>query len=195
MAGPVRFPRMLGDTNSDPTVSRRLIRRGAKFNFEVAEVRSPGGKVLEREVVRHPGAVVVLPLLETPRGPRVVLIRNWRISLEQWLVELPAGTLEAGESPQIAAGRELAEETGYEAATVTPLGRFHTSPGMSDERMWAYVATGLTRGAQRLEADERVTVLDVPAAEALAMVRRGEIEDAKSMLTILWAASEGVLKA
>lgn len=201
---------MLGDTNSDPdesganpkpadapgtAVSRRVLRHGAKFDFEVVTVPDSSGKTLEREVVRHPGAVVILPLLDTPAGPHLVLIRNWRVALEQWLWELPAGTLERGEDPAACAQRELIEETGYRAATITPLGRFYTSPGFSDELMWAYVATGLTPGATDLEDDERVTVHPVDLESCFQMLERGELMDGKSALTLLRAARAGFLGA
>ena len=103
--------------------------------------------------------------------------------------------LEAGEAPEACAGRELIEETGYEGATITPLGRFYTSPGLSDELMWAYVATGLKHVGQRLELDERLTVHLVGVGEALAMVDSGELMDAKSMLTLLLGVRRGLIRA
>src|SRR6185436_10463288 len=100
--------------------------KGAKFDFERLTMKTGDGRTLVRQTVRHPGAVVVLPILETGAERTVVMIRNWRISIEQWLYELPAGTLEAGEDPAVCAARELEEETGYGAATITPMGRFYT---------------------------------------------------------------------
>jgi ADP-ribose pyrophosphatase len=185
---------MLGDANSGPPVSRHLVRRGAKFDFEIATYPGPDGTTLEREVVRHPGAVVVLPVLAGAAGDRVVLIRNWRVSVERRLLELPAGTLERGEEPASAAARELTEETGFSAATMTPLGWFYTSPGLSDERMWAFVAGGLAAGPQRLEADERIEVCVMTASECLNLISTGELCDAKSVLTLLRAVREGLVK-
>lgn len=170
-----------------------MIHRGAKFDFEQVEIETSRGRVLSREVVRHPGAVVIVPVLEGPGGREIVMIRNARIALERWLVELPAGTLERGEAPEAAAGRELEEETGYRAATLRRLGRFHTTPGLTDELMHAFVATDLTFVGQRLEEDERVEAFAVPVASVLRMIESGELEDAKSMLAILLAVRRGWL--
>lgn len=178
---------MLGDTNLAPKTSRTVLYRGAKFDFEEVTVERPGSPPLRRQVVRHPGAVVIVPLLAGPGGTGIVLIRNWRVSLETWLFELPAGTLERGEDPALCARRELREETGYEAATLRPLGRFHTSPGLSDEVMWAFLALGLTPGPQRLEADEQISVHPTPWGRALGMIPNGELTDAKSMLALMLA--------
>jgi ADP-ribose pyrophosphatase len=176
-------------------VHRELLVKGAKFDFERLTMRTQDGRELVRQSVRHPGAVAILPILETPgHEPSVVLIRNWRISVEQWLYELPAGTLEPGEDPAACAGRELEEETGFAAATVTPLCRFYTSPGLSNELMWAYAATGLRPVGQKLEADEWVTVHPTPARKALGMIDSGELTDGKSILTLLLAAQRGILR-
>lgn len=161
----------------------------------MVEHPGPGGKVLRREVVRHPGSVVIVPILEGPEGARVVLIRNWRPALEKEVLELPAGTLEQGEEPTACARRELCEETGYEAEAVTLLGRFYTSPGLSDEFMTAFVATGLRHVGQRLEEDEQLTVEPMTVPAALAAVERGELVDAKSMLALLLAERRGMLRA
>jgi ADP-ribose pyrophosphatase len=171
--------------------TRSLIYRGRKFDFEQIEFVGSDGKLLRREVVRHPGAVVILPILA---DGHVVLIRNHRPSVERALWELPAGTLEQGEDPRACAERELIEETGYEAATIEPLGRFYTSPGLSDELMIAFVALGLTQVGQRLEPDEDLTVHCVRSGEALEMVDSGELMDGKSMLTLLLGLRKGVLR-
>jgi len=172
--------------------SRTLIHKGRKFDFELLEFAGSDGRLHRREVVRHPGAVVILPILDPHR---IILIRNHRPSVDKALYELPAGTLEKGEAPEACAGRELIEETGYQAATVKPLGRFYTSPGLSDELMTAFAAAGLTYQGQRLEADERITVEPVPVARALEMIDKGDLVDGKSILTLLLAVRKGLLKA
>jgi ADP-ribose pyrophosphatase len=174
-------------------VHRQVIHQGAKFAFERVTLQGTDGKTLSREVVRHPGAVVVVPILETSSGNQLVFIRNWRVAIEDWLVELPAGTLERGEDPAACAARELEEETGYQAATIEPLGRFYTSPGLSDELMWAYAATGLRNVGQKLEPDERVIVHPVGVDRALQMIGSGELTDGKSIAVVLLAKERGLL--
>ncbi len=174
-------------------VHRELLVKGVKFDYERLTFTASDGRTTARECVRHPGAVILLPVLDTPEGARIILIRNWRLSLEHCLFELPAGTLAKGEDPAACASRELEEETGYRAANLRPLCRFHTSPGLSDELMHAFVADDLRHVGQRLEADERITVHPTPIPECLRMVRSGEITDAKTMLTILWAWQAGII--
>jgi len=157
--------------------------RGVKFDVELRDVPTRDGQTARREVVVHPGAVVVLPLLD---GDRVVLIRNHRFSIDETLWELCAGTLEPGEEPAATAARELVEETGYGAARIEPLTTFYTSPGICTERMYAFVATGLTEVGQRLEATERIEVEIRPLPTVLEMVRTGEIQDGKSIATLLY---------
>ena len=137
---------------------------------------------LRRQVVIHPGAVTILPLVERDS---VCLIRNHRIAVGKTLVELPAGTLEPNEPPQQTAIRELREETGYAAESWRELPPFYMSPGILNERMHLFVAEGLTPGAPAREAGEQIENLVVPWSEAVAMVERGEIEDAKSLVGIL----------
>src|SRR4051812_31287497 len=132
-----------------------------------------------REIVRHPGAVVILPLLD---DGRVCLIRNFRISVKQTLIELPAGTLEPGEEPIKNAERELIEETGYRAKKLEQLHAFYLSPGILDERMHLFLATGLTAGETALEPGEEIENLIVPWEEAVQMAVDGRIQDAKSIV-------------
>ena len=172
--------------------ARRVLFKGAKFDFVELSIPARGGATLKRQYVQHPGAVIILPILEGPE-PAVVLIRNRRHAVPADLYELPAGTLEKGEEPLKCAARELREETGYTAATISPLGWFYTSPGLSDEKMWAFVARGLTPVGQALEPDEHLTVHPTPATRALGMIQSGELVDAKSMLTLMWAARLGLI--
>ncbi len=178
--------------NGIPKVERSLLHKGAKFDFEQVRITSRSGKTLEREVVRHPGAVVVVPILEDAGAPALVLIRNWRLSIEAWSWELPAGTLGAAEDPAACAARELTEETGYSAATIEPLCRFHTSPGLSDELMHAFAARGLSFVGQHLEEDERIEVEVVPVSRTLGMIRDAQLTDAKSIVAIWTAANRGL---
>ncbi len=138
---------------------------------------------------------MILPLLETPSGgePTILFVRNDRFAIGQSLLELPAGTREVGEAPEVTAGRELVEEAGYQAATLELLTRFYTTPGMTDELMWAYLARGLTQVGQQLEEDESLTVEPVAATAAMRMIETGELKDAKSILVLLLARSRGML--
>lgn len=177
-------------------VARSTIHKGKKFDLEKLTLRNAKGHLIERECIRHPGAVVLLPLLDRPAaqgGPAIVFVRNERFSVGRTILELPAGTREPGERPDLTAGRELIEETGYRAATITPLTRFYTTPGMTDELMWAYLATGLTHVGQALEEDEVLTPELVPVADAVRMAEKGELEDGKSILSILLARATGLI--
>ncbi len=174
-------------------IGRTTVRSGRKFDFEVVKVQMPGGRTLEVDLVRHGGAAVILPVLESGGTKNVVFVRNHRYSIGRPLLEIPAGTLEKGEEPIVCAGRELIEETGYSAAKVEPLVEFLPSPGMSDERMYTFLATGLTQVGQDLEEDESIEVEIVPAATAIAMASDGRLEDGKSILAILLAARLGLL--
>jgi len=143
-----------------------------------------GGRTQKRHMVVHPGAVVGLPLLD---DGRVVLIRNWRIAADQYMWELPAGTLEPDESdPDEAVRREVEEETGYRAGSVHKLLGFYPAPGVSTEYMHIYRCTDLVKTAQNLDDIERIEVHPMPMAEALAMMADGRIQDAKTIATLLW---------
>jgi ADP-ribose pyrophosphatase len=178
---------------SPQVVRRETLVKGRRFDFEEVELQDGNGDRSVRQHLRHPGAVCVLPILEDSRGRSAVLVRNYRAAVGQWVLEVPAGTLEAGEAPAACAARELVEETGYKAATIRQISRFYTSPGLSDETMWAYVATGLEMVGQNLENDELLTVEELPLAEALKKARGGEIVDAKTVLTLLLADDLGAI--
>jgi ADP-ribose pyrophosphatase len=143
----------------------------------------PDGTIKHREVVRHPGAVTILPLVAPAH---VCLIRNFRVAVNQRLIELPAGTLEAGEDPRQTAARELQEETGFRAGRLEPLHTFYLSPGILDERMHLFLATELTPGPAARERGEEIENLVTPWEEALRMVQDGGIQDAKTIVGLLY---------
>lgn len=138
---------------------------------------------LSRYVIRHHGAVGILPIL--PDG-RIVMIRNYRVTVNEWLLEIPAGTMVPGESPERTAHRELEEETGYTAGRMVRLTEFLPSPGISDERMTLYLAGDLVPGRARPEADEKLEVAILTQDEALAALASGAVRDAKTMIALLW---------
>ena len=163
---------------------------GRIINVDVDDVRFPDGSVGQLEMVRHPGASAILPFLTEPGGddPQVLLIRQYRYAAEGYVYEVPAGRLDPGETPQECAVRELKEETGCTAGNVEHLYSFYTTPGFTDEKIHAYMASDLTRGESELEADEFVETISLPLSRALEMVREGEIVDAKTALTLMYAA-------
>lgn len=171
----------------------RVIHRGSSYDFVELSVDHPDGQRRVKPIVRHRGAACILPVLDAPDGPEIVLVRNDRVALDARLLELPAGGIDPGETPESTAGRELEEEAGYACATLVPLGRFYTTPGLTDEVMHAFVATGLSFVGQRLEPYEVLTVERVPWGRLRAMLDAGELTDGKTMLTLLLAMRSGVL--
>ncbi len=133
-----------------------------------------------RAVVVHPGAAVILPILG---DGRIVMIRNQRSAIERELLELPAGTIDPGESPAATAARELEEETGYRAERIEPFTTFYPSPGILTEKMFVFMATGLEYVGQRLEETEQIRVEIVTAEEARRRLVAGELEDGKTVAT------------
>jgi len=161
-----------------------------KFKVVGRPVRTRDGRTVRREIIVHPGAVVILPILA---DGRFVLIRVLRHTLDRELLELPAGTLDhAGEEPLAAAHRELEEETGYRAGRIQPLCEFYPSPGVMTELIRAYVATDLTKTAQNLDETEQIRVEIMSPQAALTALDCGEIKDAKTMITLLrWQRATG----
>lgn len=161
----------------------RVIHDGVRVKLRGAELVGEDGRAHRREVVEAADAVVVLPMMDSGE---VVLIRNERFAVRETLWELPAGTVEAGESPDDCAPRELIEETGYRAARVEKLTEFYPTPGFCTELLHAYRATGLTFVGQELDATEKITVEVVPWGRAMDMVKDGTIRDAKTIATLLY---------
>ena len=162
----------------------------SKFRVERITRVTPKGKTVAREIVVHPGAVVILPLLNQSK---IIMVRNYRYSIDRELLELPAGTCEPDEDPIETASRELMEETGYRAGTISPLACFYTSPGITDELMHAYTATDLTRVGQRLEPGEEIVPEIYELAKAKSLLASSGIQDAKTLavLGIYFAAQKG----
>ena len=175
-------PPVLGKQPGD-----RLIHQAPRATLVQRQVLTNSGKSLPREVVLHPGAVIILPILE---DQRIVMIRNRRHTVNQELLELPAGTLEvkpdgSPESPALCATRELLEETGYSAKILSAFGWFYTSPGILTEKMYAFIATSLTLGQQNLEDNEQIRVEVLSRDTILALLQQNRIVDAKSIATLL----------
>jgi ADP-ribose pyrophosphatase len=160
-----------------------ILFRAQRFCVESVVQKTADGRQLVREIVRHPGAVVILPILS---DGRVVFVKNFRAAVNETLIELPAGTLDHDEPPIKTAERELAEETGYRAKTIEPLLTFCMSPGILDEKMHLFLATGLTAGETALEEGEEIESFLCPWDDAIELVRCGEIRDAKSIASLLY---------
>jgi ADP-ribose pyrophosphatase len=164
-------------------MSRTVVHVGRKIQVAIEESLGREGALIRRDVVIHPGAVAILPLL----GERqVLLVRNHRPNVGETLWEVPAGTLGPGEDPGAAALRELEEETGYRAAQAVKVGEMYPSPGVMTERTHMYVATGLTPGEPRLEPDEEMTAHAVSLDDAVRWAMDGTIRDAKTIVALLW---------
>ncbi len=163
-------------------LSSRRIYSGKVLSLDVDEIEEPGGVHATREVVRHAGSVAVLALQD---DGRIVLVRQYRYPPDAALWELPAGRLDPGESPEEAAQRELQEEIGYRARELRQVAFFYTTPGFCDESMHVFRATGLVEGRADPDDDERIEVQAFPLAELDAMIGRGEIREAKTLVAIL----------
>ena len=161
---------------------RQVLLVTPRFRVESVERAAADGTRSRREIVRHPGAAAILPVVD---DGHICLIRNFRVSVGKTLVEIPAGTLERGEDPQAAAHRELAEETGYRAERMDPLLAFYLSPGIMDERIHLFAATGLTLGSAVREPGEQIENLVTTWDQALRLIEEGDIQDAKTIVGIL----------
>jgi ADP-ribose pyrophosphatase len=169
-------------------VGGRRAYTGRVISLDVDAVRFPDGSVGELEMIRHPGASAVVPVLSMDADPELLLIRQYRYAAEGYLYEVPAGRLDAGETPAECAHRELREETGYSAATVDHLFTMFTTPGFTDERIHLFMASGLVAGEAQREADEFVELVPTRLSRAMAMIEQGEIQDAKTALALLYVA-------
>ncbi|HEU4672902.1 MAG TPA: NUDIX hydrolase [Candidatus Limnocylindrales bacterium] len=189
---------MNGEPTDDPLAERvvdsREVYRGRYLGLRVDTIERADGSRSTRDIVEHPGAVTMLAL---DRDDRVLLVRQWRTPTGGDLLELPAGTLDRlpdgrTEEPEIAARRELEEETGYRAGSWQKLGEFWTAPGFATELMHLYLATDLTPadddGRLGPDEDEHLELRAIPWRDAVAMAERGEIRDAKSLVGLLQLA-------
>ncbi len=155
---------------------------GKIFNVALEKVTLPNGVIKDREVVRHPGASAMVPVLD---DGDVVLVKQYRHAVNNYLWEIPAGTLEPDEDPVACAQRELVEETGYEATNFDKLTEILPAPGYTDEHIHIFLVTGLNAVEQRLEDDEILTAQPTPLNKAIEMITQGAIQDAKTIVGLL----------
>lgn len=169
----------------EETVSSEQVYRGKLFSVRKERVRVRGGGETEREIVDHPDVIGVVPVLE---DGRIVLVRQYRISAGRVLLEIPAGGIDEGETPEEAARREMVEETGYRVGALERLSGFYTSPGYTVEYMHLFLATDLRPG-QPTESTDEIEVVEMPPAEVLQHLTDDEMADAKTQLGLLYYTS------
>ncbi|MBP2642152.1 MAG: hydrolase [Firmicutes bacterium] len=169
---------------TEQLIEKKTILEGKVLTVRVDRVCLVNGKEATREVVVHPGAVAVVPVLE---DGSVLMVRQYRYPIGKMLLEIPAGKLEPGEDPEECAGRELEEETGYIAGRLKKLGSIYTAPGFSNEILHIYLAEELKSSKQKLDEDEFLTVEKYTLAEVKTMLTDNTIEDAKSIAGLLLA--------
>ena len=181
---PIQIPTETTRPHEERLASRRVF-DGHLLHVRVDDVRMPTGRETVREMVEHPGSVIVLPVTT---DDEVVFVRQYRYTVDETVIELPAGLIDEGEAPEDAARRELEEETGYRPGEMRLLGSAFVSPGYTQEESRFYVATGCTRDAHEPDEEEPMEVLHVPLADLPEMVQPGEplIRNAQTLLAVNW---------
>jgi ADP-ribose pyrophosphatase len=167
---------------TEKTIEVTKVFEGQVFQVEVQTVEMPDKRHARREIVRHGGGACILAVDD---HDHVYLVRQYRKAFDSELLEVPAGKLEPGESPEACARRELAEETGLQAENVELLARMYPTPGYCSEILYIFLATGLVVGEARLDDGEHLVCQTFPVADVLAMIDRGEIADAKTLIALL----------
>lgn len=165
-------------------INSKTVYSGRIFRVEVVEMRLPDGKVRSFDLVQHSGAVALVPV---DNEGRILFVRQYRLGAGRDLLELPAGTLEAGEDPDSCAAREIREETGLAAKKIQKLGAFFMAPGYSSEYLHIYLATGLYPDRLTGDEDEFLELEAIPVEKVYEMVRAGQLEDGKSLAALLLA--------
>ncbi|MBP3964393.1 NUDIX hydrolase [Paenibacillus lignilyticus] len=168
------------DQFREKTVKTEPIFDGKIISLQVDTIELPDGKTATREIVRHPGAAAVLALIDD----KMLVVEQYRKPMEKFQIEIPAGKLDAGEDPMVAAARELEEETGYRAGKLRPLSAFYTSPGFADEKLYVYLAEDLVKGESAPDEDEFLAVEAITFEQAQQYMKEERISDAKTILAV-----------
>lgn len=171
-------------------ISSNVVYKGSVFWVSDDDVLEPNGVRAQRIVVHHSGSVVIMPVRDATSEPEILLEYQYRHAAKRFLWELPAGRIDPGERPLPAAKRELAEETGFTARRWKLIFTFFASPGFVAETMSLFLATDLREGIATPEEDEKIAIRFTPLSRALTMIKRGIIQDAKTISGILWLANE-----
>jgi ADP-ribose pyrophosphatase len=161
-----------------------ILMKGRAFAIRRDHLKTPDGRETKFEIIEHGGSVVIIPV---DQNGNMLLVRQYRHATGQYLLEMPAGTLDSEENPKVCAAREIREETGMAAENLTKLGDFYLAPGYSTEFMVVYLATDLSHNPLEADADEFLSVESIPVAQAIQMAERGEIPDAKSLAALFLA--------
>jgi ADP-ribose pyrophosphatase len=170
------------------TIERReRIYDGRLIDLDLYDVRLPDGEAARREIIQHPGAVGIIALDDSGR---VVLVRQYRAAARQFLLEIPAGTLEPDEPPLTCAARELQEEAGYKPGKLEPIGGLYVAPGYTTEYIHLFLATALQPSTLPGDADEFIEVVHLPLADALSQIEDGSIQDGKTISGLLRVARQ-----
>ena len=185
----MKTPKHESDFN-ETQLSSETVYRGGFLELKEDRVRMPDGKTAVREYLTHPGAVVIIPVLD---DGMLVMERQYRYPLRSHFYELPAGKIDAGEDPLLCAQRELLEETGYVAQSWRYLATAYPCVGYSSERQLFYLAQGLSHQRSKPDDEEFLEVLKVELADAVEWVREGKITDGKTIIGLFWA--EKILKS
>lgn len=186
---------MSESTEKPGLIERRPVHKGRIVDLSIDTVRFPNGTTGELEMIRHSGAAAVLPVMSDPAGedPQVLLVRQYRYAAGGYMLEVPAGRPDyPGEAWEACARRELEEETGLIAGTLTRLTSIFTTPGFCDEQIHLYLASDLTAGTAALDDDEFLDTEVMALSDVLQKIRDGEIQDAKTICTVLYAAGYGL---
>ncbi|SFS82738.1 NUDIX hydrolase [Paenibacillus sp. BC26] len=168
------------DQFREKTMKTEPIFDGKIISLQVDTIELPDGKTATREIVRHPGAAAVLALIDD----KMLVVEQYRKPMEKFQIEIPAGKLDAGEDPMVAAARELEEETGYRAGKLRPLSAFYTSPGFADEKLYVYLAEELVKGESAPDEDEFLAVEAITFEQAQQYMKKERISDAKTILAV-----------
>jgi ADP-ribose pyrophosphatase len=176
---------MTADNLTEKRLSSNQIYKGRIVTLSVDTVELPNGKTSKRELIQHPGAVAMVPV--DPQG-KIIMVRQFRYAANKILLELPAGTLNPTEPPELCAARELQEETGYKAEQLELLGGIYVAPGSSTEFIHIYLATGLTESRLDMDDDEFIEVETHPLDVLLQQVYNGEIQDGKTVTGLMLAS-------
>ena len=172
----------------EKTLTSKLLHKGRHFNFKTDEIQLPSGKTTTRDIVDHPGAVAIVPILD---DGRLLLVKQYRYTTGKELLEIPAGTLEKGEAPDTCARRELKEETGYTAGSMKKILAMYMAPGYSNEVIHLYFATALKAGESHAEEDEDISLETYSLDELLDGIEKNTIEDAKTIAGVLIYLTRG----